>query len=175
MVPVGNKKDQELIAQLQLNVSVWLMRTGKCLALFPLTKDWKKARNVGLDLVEVSPNADPPVCKIIDLGKYKFEQQKKKQEAKKKQKTVSVKEIQLRPAIDENDFQVKCRAIERFLGEGNKVKVALRFRGREMAHQELGMKVLMRVRAMFAETSKVEYEPKLEGRQMIMILAPAKP
>lgn len=132
------------------------------------------AMDAGLDLVEVSPQVDPPVCKIIDYGKYKYEVQKKKQEAKKNQKIIEVKEIQLRPMIEENDFQVKCKKIDKFIGQGNKVKVTLRFRGREMSHQEHGMKVMNRVKEMFAETTKVEHEPKLEGRQMIMILAPAK-
>ena len=132
------------------------------------------AMDAGLDLVEVSPQVDPPVCKIINYGKYKYEMQKKKQEAKKNQKVIEVKEIQLRPMIEENDFQVKCKKIEKFIAAGNKVKVTLRFRGREMSHQEHGMKVLNRVKEMFAETTKVEHQPKLEGRQMIMILAPAK-
>ncbi len=130
------------------------------------------ARRAGLDLVEVSPNAEPPVCKILDYGKYKFELQKKKAEAKKKQKIIEIKEIQLRPMIDNHDLSVKCKAIERFLHEGNKVKVTMRFRGRELSHQEIGMEVLERVRLQFEIISKVEHTLKLEGRQMIMILAP---
>lgn len=132
-----------------------------------------KALEAGLDLVEVSPNAEPPVCKILDYGKYKFELQKKKHEAKKKQKVIEVKEIQMRPMIDINDFNVKCRAIDRFLNEGNKVKVTMRFRGREMSHQEIGMEVLIRVKSMFEAIAKVEQMPKLEGKQMIMVLVPA--
>ena len=126
----------------------------------------------GLDLVEVSPNADPPVCKILDYGKFKFEAQKKRNEAKKKQKVIEVKEIKLRPNIDEHDYQVKMRSVQKFLDEGDKVKVTLRFRGREMAHQELGVNVLNRVREDTDEVAKVEAFPKLEGRQMIMVIAP---
>ena len=126
----------------------------------------------GLDLVEVSPNADPPVCKILDYGKFKFEAQKKRNEAKKKQKVIEVKEIKLRPNIDEHDYQVKMRSVQKFLDEGDKVKVTLRFRGREMAHQELGVNVLNRVREDTDEVAKIEAFPKLEGRQMIMVIAP---
>jgi translation initiation factor IF-3 len=126
----------------------------------------------GLDLVEISPNVAPPVCKIMDYGKFKFEQQKKKAEAKKKQKVIEIKEIKIRPGTDENDYQIKMRSILKFFGEGNKVKVTLRFRGREMAHQELGMDVLMRIKTEVDEIAKVELHPKLEGRQMTMILAP---
>ncbi len=132
----------------------------------------KMAQEAGLDLVEVSPNAEPPVCKILDYGKYKYEQQKKKAEAKKNQKIIEVKEVQMRPMIDENDFQVKCRAIKRFVEEGNKVKVCMRFRGREMSHQNIGMEILTRVKTDFESLVKIESLPKLEGKQMIMILAP---
>lgn len=131
-----------------------------------------EADSHGLDLVEVSPNADPPVCKILDYGKFKFEAQKKRNEAKKKQKVIEVKEIKLRPNIDEHDYQVKMRSVQKFLGEGDKVKVTLRFRGREMAHQELGVNVLNRVREDTDEVAKIEAFPKLEGRQMIMVIAP---
>ena len=130
------------------------------------------AVEVGLDHVEVSPNADPPVCKSRDYGKYKYEIQKKKNEARKKQKIIEVKEIKLRPNIDDNDYGVKMRAMRKFLQEGDKVKVTLRFRGREMAHQDLGAKVLDRVRDELVELAKVEQFPKLEGRQMVMVLAP---
>ena len=131
-----------------------------------------EADSHGLDLVEVSPNADPPVCKILDYGKFKFEAQKKRNEAKKKQKVIEVKEIKLRPNIDEHDYQVKMRSVQKFLDEGDKVKVTLRFRGREMAHQELGVNVLNRVRTDTEEVAKIEAFPKLEGRQMIMVIAP---
>ncbi|MGW8205390.1 MAG: translation initiation factor IF-3 [Hyphomicrobiaceae bacterium] len=131
-----------------------------------------RAVNAGLDLVEISPDAEPPVCKIMDYGKFKFEQQKKAAEARKKQKIVEIKEIKMRPAIDDHDYDVKMRAIKRFFDEGDKVKVTLRFRGREMAHQELGMAVLQRVKAELESIAKVESEPRLEGRQMVMVLAP---
>ena len=126
----------------------------------------------GLDLVEVSPNTDPPVCKILDYGKFKYEAQKKKNEAKKKQKIIEVKEIKLRPNIDEHDYQVKMRNVQKFLDEGDKVKVTMRFRGREMARQELGVNVLNRVRDDTEDVAKIEAFPKLEGRQMIMVIAP---
>ena len=130
------------------------------------------AQEVGLDLVEVSPNADPPVCKILDYGKLKYETQKKKNEARKKQKIIEVKEIKMRPGIDQHDYDVKMRSIHRFLDEGDKVKVTLRFRGREMVHQELGVKVLERVRDDLTTVAKVEQFPKMEGRQMTMVMAP---
>jgi translation initiation factor IF-3 len=130
------------------------------------------AQEAGLDLVEISPNSHPPVVKILDYGKYKFQAQKKAAEARKKQKTVEVKEIKMRPSIDTHDYDVKMRAARRFLEEGDKVKMTLRFRGREMAHQELGLRLLWRVRDELNEMAKVEADPRLEGRQMIMILAP---
>ena len=132
------------------------------------------AREQGLDLVEISPNNKPPICKILDLGKYKFQAQKKAAEARKKQKTQSVKEIKMRPNIDTHDYDVKMRAVEKFLGEGDKVKVTLRFRGREMAHMELGMQLLVRVKEQLVDIAKVEAEPKLEGRQMMMVVSPIK-
>ena len=131
-----------------------------------------KAGDFGLDLVEVQPNAEPPVCKILDYGKFKYEAQKRANEARKKQKTIEVKEIKFRPNIDEHDYQVKMRNVSKFLAAGDKVKVTLRFRGREMAHQELGAKVLARVREETEEVAKVEAMPKLEGRQMVMVIAP---
>ncbi|MBO42801.1 MAG: translation initiation factor IF-3 [Rhodospirillaceae bacterium] len=132
----------------------------------------ERAIAVGLDLVVVSPSVSPPVCKILDLGKYKYEAQKKKSEAKKKQKTIDVKEIKFRPNIETHDYDVKMRAMRKFLGEGDKVKVTLRFRGREMVHQHLGMKVLERVRDDMDQEAKIEQMPQLEGRQMTMILVP---
>lgn len=131
-----------------------------------------RALQAGLDLIEISPNADPPVCKISNYGKYKYELQKKRAEMRKKQKIVEVKEVKLRPMIDENDYQVKLRAMKRFLSEGDKVKVTLRFRGREMAHQEIGMKLLDRICEDLQEESKVDYKPKIEGPQVTMILSP---
>ena len=130
------------------------------------------AANVGLDLVEIAPNADPPVCKILDFGKYKYEEQKKKNEARKKQKIIEVKEIKLRPSIDDYDYEVKRRSMTKFIEEGDKVKVTMRFRGRELAHQELGMDVLMRVRDDLDEIAKVEQMPRMEGRQMTMVMSP---
>ena len=131
-----------------------------------------RAFSVGLDLLEISPNADPPVCKILDFGKYKYELQKKKNEAKKKQKVIEIKEIKVRPNIDENDYQVKMRAMKSFIEEGDKVKVTLRFRGREMAHQEIGIRVLERIRAELEAETKVEQMPRMENRQMVMVLSP---
>jgi len=131
-----------------------------------------KADDVGLDLVEISPNAEPPVCKILDYGKLKYEQQKKRNEARKKQKTIDVKEVKMRPGIDTHDYDVKMRNMVRFLGEGDKVKVTIRFRGRELVHQNLGMKVLNRVTEELGELAKIEQFPKMEGRQMVMVLAP---
>ena len=130
------------------------------------------ALDAGLDLVEISPNADPPVCKVLDYGKYKYEAQKKANEARKKQKVIEVKEIKMRPGIDEHDYQVKMRSVQRFIGDGDKVKMTMRFRGREMAHQELGKKVLDRVRDDMDEVAKVEQFPKSEGRLMTMVIAP---
>lgn len=126
----------------------------------------------GLDLVEISPNADPPVAKLLDYGKFKYESQKKAAEARKKQKIIEIKEIKMRPGIDQHDYDVKMRSIRKFFEEGDKVKLTLRFRGREMAHQDLGMKVLLRVRDDVEEIAKVEQHPKMEGRQMIMVMAP---
>ena len=131
-----------------------------------------RAYDLGLDLVEISPNAVPPVCKILDYGKYKYEQQKKANEARKKQKVVEIKEIKVRPNIDDHDYEVKMKQMKSFIGEGDKVKVTLRFRGREMAHQELGVKVLERIRNDLTELVKVEQMPKLENRQMVMVVAP---
>jgi translation initiation factor IF-3 len=130
------------------------------------------AEEAGLDLVEISPQVDPPVVKIMDFGKYKYELQKKKNEAKKKQKVIEIKEIKMRPNIDQHDYDVKMRSIHRFLADGDKVKVTLRFRGREMAHQEIGVRVLERIRDEMDPVSKVEQMPRLENRQMVMVLAP---
>ncbi len=131
-----------------------------------------RAYAVGLDLLEISPNADPPVCKILDFGKYKYELQKKKNEAKKKQRVIEIKEVKVRPNIDENDYQVKLRSMKSFIEEGDKVKVTLRFRGREMAHQDIGVKVLERIRADLEVATKVEQMPRMEMRQMVMVLSP---
>lgn len=130
------------------------------------------AEQAGLDLVEIVPNATPPVCKILDYGRFRFLEQKKAAEARKKQKVVEIKEIKLRPGIDDHDYETKMKAVRRFFDEGDKVKITLRFRGREMAHQELGIKLLDRVKLEMADISKIESEPLLEGRQMTMVMAP---
>ncbi len=142
------------------------------IGVLPTREALWRAREAGLDLVEISPNADPPVCKILDFGKYKYEQQKKKSEAKKKQKVVEIKEIKIRPNIDDHDYDVKMRQAKSFIGEGDKVKVTLRFRGRELAHVDLGMKVLERVRGELEGIAKVEQMPRMENRQMVMVLTP---
>ncbi len=132
------------------------------------------ASEVGLDLVEISPNAEPPVCKIMDFGKYKYEQQKKESEARKKQKTIEVKEIKFRPNTDTHDYEVKMRSVTKFLDNGDKVKITMRFRGREMAHQELGRQLLERVSEDTKEIGKIDSIPKLEGRQIVMLINPTK-
>lgn len=132
----------------------------------------ERAADVGLDLVEVSPNADPPVCKFLDVGKFRYEAQKKANAARKTQKTQEIKEIKMRPNIDDHDYDVKMRNIHRFIGDGDKVKVTLRFRGRELSHQQLGMNLLRRVQEDCAEIAKIEAYPRMEGRQMLMVLAP---
>ncbi len=147
---------------------------GQHLGTVPTSKAMELAEEAGLDLVAISPNAKPPVCKILDLGKYKYQAQKKAADARKKQKVIEVKEIKLRPNIDIHDYDVKMRSVEKFLGEGDKVKVTMRFRGREMAHQELGLLLLNKVRDQMEEMAKVEALPKTEGRQMVMVLAPLK-
>jgi len=138
----------------------------------PVEAALEAASEAGLDLIEVSPNADPPVCKIADYGKLKYQAQKKKAEAKKKQKTQDIKEVKMRPNIDIHDYEVKTKSMRRFFEEGDKVKVTLRFRGREMAHQDRGVDLMKRVKEDFADVAKVEFEPKVEGRQMIMVMAP---
>lgn len=141
--------------------------------VFPTRTAIEKAAELGLDLVEISPNADPPVCKIMDYGKFRYQQQKKKNEARKKQKVIEIKELKLRPSIDTHDLDVKLRAAQRFLEDGDKVKFTLRFRGREMAHQDLGIKLLARVKETLMDKIRVEQEPKFEGNQVIMVVAPA--
>ncbi len=145
---------------------------GEQVGVVPREEALERAADIGLDLVIVAVNAAPPVCKIMDYGKFKYDEQKKKNEARKKQKAIDVKEIKLRPGIDTHDYEIKMRSMRKFLDEGDKVKVTLRFRGREMAHQELGAKVLDRVRGDLEGLVKVEQFPKIEGRQMVMVLAP---
>ena len=146
--------------------------TGQNVGVVATIDARQKAQDAGLDLVEVSPDAAPPVCKILDYGKFKFQEQKKAAEARKNQKIVELKEIKMRPGIDDHDYDVKMRSIQRFFEEGDKVKITLRFRGREMAHTELGMDVLKRVKVDTEKIAKIESEPRFEGRQMVMVLAP---
>ncbi len=145
---------------------------GNMVGVVDIQEALKIADDSGLDLVEISPNADPPVCKVLDYGKYKYEQQKKAAEARKNQKTVDVKEVKVRPGIEKHDYEVKMRNARRFLENGDKVKVSMRFRGREMAHQDIGMALMRKMKEELADISKSEMEPRLEGRQMIMVLAP---
>jgi translation initiation factor IF-3 len=159
--------DQIESAQIRL-----IDQDGGMVGVVTLHKALQLAYDAGLDLVEISPGADPPVCKLLDIGKYKYEQQKKQNEARKKQKVIEIKEIKMRPGIDDHDYDVKKRAMIRFLEEGDKVKITLRFRGREMVHSELGARVLERVRTDLAEVAKVEMSPRMEGRQMTMVVAP---
>lgn len=147
---------------------------GAQVGIVTLNDALQHADNADLDLVEIVPNAEPPVCRIMDFGKFLFEQNKKKHAARKKQKQIQVKEVKFRPGTDDSDYDVKLRNISRFLGNGDKVKVTLRFRGREMAHQELGSKMLTRVEQDMRQLAQVEQEPKLEGRQMVMVLAPRR-
>ena len=147
---------------------------GEMVGVTNAAEGMRVAAAASMDLVEISPNAEPPVCKVMDYGKFRFAEQKKFQEARKKQKVIQIKEIKVRPGIGQHDLDIKLRAINKFLAEGDKVKLTLRFRGREMAHQELGMAVLMKVRDQLGDKIKVEHEPKMEGRQVIMVIAPAK-
>lgn len=145
---------------------------GQMIGVVSVPEAITKAAEYGLDLIEISPNADPPVCKVMDYGKFKYEIQKKKNEARKKQKVIDIKEIKMRPGIDDHDYQVKMRSVRRFLEDGDKVKMTIRFRGREMVHMELGAKVLDRIRADIDAIAKVEQTPRTEGRMMTMVIAP---
>ncbi|MBB36486.1 MAG: translation initiation factor IF-3 [Hirschia sp.] len=169
--PPTKKKGPNINDEITASRVLLIDESGEKQGEMPLEAALDAAREAGLDLVEVG-GEDPIVVKILDYGKLRFEEQKKKAAAKKKQKSADLKEIKMRPNIDTHDYEVKKRAMIRFFDDGDKVKVTLRFRGREMAHQELGMELLQKVKAEFSETTKVEAEPKLEGRQMIMVLAP---
>ncbi len=147
---------------------------GEQLGIVPIRQALAKAEEAGVDLVEIAPMAVPPVCKIMDFGKFKYQEAKRAHEAKLKQKQVQVKEVKFRPGTDENDYQIKMRNVVKFLGEGDKAKITLRFRGREMAHQEIGMRMLERIKADLEEQAMVEQFPKMEGRQLIMVLAPSR-
>ncbi len=151
-----------------------ISESGEQLGVVSVREALAMAEEQDVDLVEISPTAKPPVCKLMDYGKYKYQQAKKRDEAKKNQKQVQIKEIKFRPGTDEGDYQIKMRNINRFLADGDKVKVTLRFRGREMAHQQLGVQLLERVKEDLAEVAQIESFPKMEGRQMVMMIAPKK-
>ena len=170
--PPAKKEGPKVNEDIEASRVLLIDESGEKQGEMPLEAALDAAREAGLDLVEVAGSSDPPVVKILDYGKLRFEEQKKKAAAKKKQKSADLKEIKMRPNIDVHDYEVKKKAIKRFFDDGDKVKVTLRFRGREMAHQELGMELLQKVREEFSEDAKVEQEPKLEGRQMIMVLSP---
>ncbi|MFL2659603.1 MAG: translation initiation factor IF-3 [Alphaproteobacteria bacterium] len=168
-----NKKDTTRVNESIRAEEVRLIdENGENVGVVNTSDALKRAHNVGLDLVEISPNAKPPVAKIIDYGKYRYEQQKKASEAKKKQKVIEIKEVKFRPNTDENDFNIKMRNVRKFLEQGNKVKITLRFRGREMAHQELGMEIMKRVEKGIEGIGKVDSKPNMEGRQATMMLSP---
>ena len=167
--PMSGPRYNEFIQSPKVRV---IDENGENLGVMYTREAFEQAQSVGLDLVEISPNADPPVAKFLDIGRYKYEAQKKAAEQRKKQKTQEIKEIKMRPNIDDHDYDVKMRSIHKFLDEGDKVKVTLRFRGRELAHGELGMRLLERVQTDVNETAKIEQHPRMEGRQMLMVLAP---
>jgi translation initiation factor IF-3 len=167
--PMNGPRFNEFISVPKVRV---IDENGENLGVMFTREAIEQAAEVGLDLVEVSPNADPPVCKFLDVGKFKYEAQKKANLARKSQKTQEIKEIKMRPNIDDHDYDTKMKAIQKFLGEGDKVKVTLRFRGRELAHGQLGMQLLQRVQADTNEAAKVEQHPRMEGRQMLMVIAP---
>lgn len=174
----NRKISAEKTARINNEINVSKIRligaAGEQVGIVTLKEALQSAEEASLDLVEISPNASPPVCRIMDYGKYLFEQNKQKNAAKKKQKQVQIKEVKLRPSTDEGDYQVKLRNLIRFLKEGNKAKITVRFRGREMMHQDLGIKVLERIQADLVEFGAVEQFPKLEGRQLIMVIGPKK-
>ncbi len=170
--PPAAKEGPRINGEIRVSEVQLITDSGENMGSVPLARALEMAAESGLDLVEIAPNSSPPVCKILDYGRYKYQAQKKAAEARKKQKTVEIKEIKMRPNIDTHDYEVKMRSVKRFFEEGDKVKVTLRFRGREMAHQDLGVKLLDRVKEETADFAKVESEPRLEGRQMTMVLAP---
>ena len=167
--PMNGPRFNEFISSPRVRV---IDEEGENLGVMLTAEAIEQAASVGLDLVEISPNADPPVAKFLDIGKFKYEAQKKANLARKNQKTQEIKEIKMRPNIDDHDYDVKMRAVQKFIGEGDKVKVTLRFRGRELAHGQLGMQLLQRVSTDVEEVAKVEQHPRMEGRQMLMVLAP---
>jgi len=167
--PMSGPRYNEFIQSQKVRV---IDENGDNLGVMYTREAIEQAAEAGLDLVEISPNADPPVAKFLDIGRYKYEAQKKAAEQRKKQKTQEIKEIKMRPNIDDHDYDTKMKAIHKFIGEGDKVKVTLRFRGRELSHGQLGMAVLRRVQEQTAEKAKIEAHPRMEGRQMLMVLAP---
>ena len=167
--PMNGPRFNEFISVPKVRV---IDENGENLGVMFTREAIEQAAEVGLDLVEVSPNADPPVCKFLDVGKFKYEAQKKANLARKSQKTQEIKEIKMRPNIDDHDYETKMKAVQKFLGEGDKVKITLRFRGRELAHGQLGMRLLQRVQEDTVEAAKVEQHPRMEGRQMLMVLSP---
>ncbi|AFK62686.1 translation initiation factor IF-3 [Advenella kashmirensis WT001] len=171
---IATEKTNRINAEIRIPEVRLIGVDGEQLGIVKTVEALRLAEQEGVDLVEIAPNAEPPVCRIMDYGKFKYQEQKRQQEAKAKQKIIQVKEVKFRPATDEGDYQVKLRNLKRFIEDGDKAKVTLRFRGREMAHQELGMRVLERVRDDMAELVQVEAMPKLEGRQMVMVLAPKR-
>ena len=171
---IATEKTNRINAEIRIPEIRLIGVDGEQLGIVKTAEALRLAEQEGVDLVEIAPNAEPPVCRIMDYGKFKYQEQKRQQEAKAKQKIIQVKEVKFRPATDEGDYQVKLRNLKRFIEDGDKAKVTLRFRGREMAHQELGMRVLERVRDDMAELVQVEAMPKLEGRQMVMVLAPKR-
>jgi translation initiation factor IF-3 len=170
--PVPQKEGPRINRDIRARDVQLIDATGQNCGVVPFPDALKMAEDAALDLVEIVPNATPPVCKILDYGKYRFLEQKKAAEARKRQKIVEIKEIKLRPGIDDHDYETKMKAVRRFFEEGDKVRITLRFRGREMAHQDIGYRLLDRVRTETAPIARVELEPSMEGRQMIMILAP---
>lgn len=172
---IAGTKEQRLNEDITYEQIRLVSDSGEQLGILSPDEARKIAEERGMDLVEIAPNAEPPVCRLMDYGKYLYASAKKKQESKKKQKQITVKEIKFRPGTDIGDYDIKVRNLTKFLDAGNKVKVTLRFRGREMAHQELGMEMLKRVEEDLKEIGVVEQMPKMEGRQMVMVLAPVKP
>jgi translation initiation factor IF-3 len=168
------REDYRINEQIDVSEVRLIDDAGEMLGVVSLRDAQARADDLGLDLVEVSPTAQPPVCKILDYGKFKYEAQKKANAARKKQRVIEVKEIKMRPSIDDNDYNIKMRKIFSFLEEGDKVKVTMRFRGRELAHQDIAMRVLTRVRDQVGELAKIEQFPRMEGRQMVMVMAPSK-
>lgn len=171
---IATEKTNRINAEIRIPEIRLIGVDGEQLGIVKTVEALRLAEQEGVDLVEIAPNAEPPVCRIMDYGKFRYQEQKRQHEAKAKQKIIQVKEVKFRPATDEGDYQVKLRNLKRFIEDGDKAKVTLRFRGREMAHQELGMRVLERVRDDMADLVQVEAMPKLEGRQMVMVLAPKR-